>query len=84
MKKMQVKWRPGFCGALEGQSLVSTWNGEAAAQNWLMKTLTTARSPEHDSSCLEGQGDLVSRSRIRITGVLIWFVGAISILTKSP
>ena len=33
---------------------------------------------------LEGQGDLVSRLRRVITGVTLWLIGAISILTKSP
>ena len=33
---------------------------------------------------LEGQGDLVSRSIMVITGVIMWVIGVISILTKSP
>ena len=33
---------------------------------------------------LEGQGDLGSRLRRVITGVTLWLIGAISILTKSP
>ena len=33
---------------------------------------------------LEGQGDLVSRLIMGISRVSIWFIGAISLLTKSP
>ena len=33
---------------------------------------------------LEGQADLVSRLITRITGVTIWVIGVINLLTKSP
>ena len=33
---------------------------------------------------LEGHGDLVSRLIMRVTGVTIWAIGVISILTKYP
>ena len=33
---------------------------------------------------LEGQGDLVSRLIRGITGVTIWVIGVINLLTKSP
>ena len=35
-------------------------------------------------SYLEGQGDLVSRLIVGISGVTMWFIGVIGILTKSP
>ena len=33
---------------------------------------------------LEGHGDVVTRLIMGITGVILWFIGVISILTKSP
>ena len=33
---------------------------------------------------LEGQGDLVSSLIVDIAGVIIWFIGVLSILTKFP
>ena len=33
---------------------------------------------------LEGQGDLVTRLRMGIIGVIIWVIGVINLLTKSP
>ena len=33
---------------------------------------------------LEGHGDLVSRLIMGITGVIIWLIGVIDLLTKSP
>ena len=33
---------------------------------------------------LEGQGDLVSRLIMGIIGVIIWVIGVIILLTKSP
>ena len=36
------------------------------------------------NSCLEGQGDLVSRLIRGIAGVTIWVIGVITLLTKSP
>ena len=35
-------------------------------------------------SYLEGQGDLVSRLIMGISGVTIWVIGVINLLTKSP
>ena len=37
-----------------------------------------------DATYSEGQGDLVSRLIRGITGVTIWVIGVISLLTKSP
>ena len=46
---------------------------------------TALKSPETAqlNPYLEGQGDLVSRLLSRITGVIMWRIGVISILTKS-
>ena len=35
-------------------------------------------------TCLEGHGDLVSRLVMGIIGVIIWLIGVINLLTKSP
>ena len=35
-------------------------------------------------SYLEGHGDLVSRLIMEISGVTIWVIGVINLLTKSP
>ena len=37
-----------------------------------------------EATYLESQGDVVSRLRKRITGVIRWVLGILSILTKSP
>ena len=42
------------------------------------------RKTRNPKPYLEGQGDLVSRLLMGITGVTIWVMGVLNLLTKSP
>ena len=44
----------------------------------------TASQKSKSASCLEDQGDLVSRLIRGIIRVIIWVIGVINLLTKSP
>ena len=62
----------GPCGSAWLQFLWSGWTSEVGHPLGVWQIL------------LDGHGDLVSRLIIGIIGVIIWLIGLINLLTKSP